>query len=176
MLRGAIGGESLWLGTSCMASERSAEKSVRVCDVGRYPSDSDDRAAQLVSDLNEAKWSARIRHDVSRWKYAKLLDNLSNAVQVVLSLEWLRTLLEARALRASRQPASTSRRPPKWGPPGEIARQPADCRPRTARSSTCQRVMRGAGSVESDYLNDEIALLGRIYGVPTPVNVLQHRA
>jgi 2-dehydropantoate 2-reductase len=36
---------------------------------------------------------------------------------------------------------------------------------------------RGAGSVETDYLNGEIVLLGRLHGVATPVNgVLQRRA
>ena len=29
---------------------------------------------------------------------------------------------------------------------------------------------RGAGSIEADYLNGEIVLLGREHGVPTPVN------
>jgi 2-dehydropantoate 2-reductase len=34
---------------------------------------------------------------------------------------------------------------------------------------------RQTGSVESDYLNGEIALLGRLHGVPTPVNHLLQR-
>ncbi len=38
--------------------------------------------------------------------------------------------------------------------------------------STWQSVMRGAGSVETDYLNGEIVLLGRELGVPTPYNEL----
>ena len=43
--------------------------------------------------------------------------------------------------------------------------------------STWQSLARGAGSIESDYLNGEIVLLGRLHGVPTPVNaVLQRRA
>jgi 2-dehydropantoate 2-reductase len=31
-------------------------------------------------------------------------------------------------------------------------------------------VIFGAGAIETDYLNGEIALLGRLHGVPTPVN------
>ena len=47
-------------------------------------------------------------------------------------------------------------------------------RPR-AGGSTWQSVARGAGSVETDYLNGEIVLLGRQFGVATPVNaLLQH--
>jgi 2-dehydropantoate 2-reductase len=45
--------------------------------------------------------------------------------------------------------------------------------PRTG-GSTWQSLERGLGSVETDYLNGEIVLLGRRLGIPTPVNeVLQ---
>ena len=37
-------------------------------------------------------------------------------------------------------------------------------------SSTWQSLARGAGGIEVDYLNGEIGLLGRLHGVPTPVN------
>ena len=38
-------------------------------------------------------------------------------------------------------------------------------------------VHRGTGSIEADYLNGEIVLLGRLHDVPTPVNqVLQRLA
>ena len=37
-------------------------------------------------------------------------------------------------------------------------------------SSGWQSVMRGTGSIEADYLNGEIVLLGRLHGVPTPYN------
>jgi 2-dehydropantoate 2-reductase len=36
--------------------------------------------------------------------------------------------------------------------------------------SSWQSLVRGTGSIESDYLNGEIVLLGRSVGVPTPVN------
>ena len=39
-----------------------------------------------------------------------------------------------------------------------------------AGSSTWQSLARDSGEVESDYLNGEIALLGRLNGIPTPVN------
>jgi 2-dehydropantoate 2-reductase len=50
-----------------------------------------------------------------------------------------------------------------------------DGRPR-AGSSTRQSLARAIGSVESDYLNGEIVLLGRLHGVPTPVNELLSRS
>ena len=37
-------------------------------------------------------------------------------------------------------------------------------------SSTWQSLRRGTGAVETDYLNGEIVLLGRLHGVVTPVN------
>jgi 2-dehydropantoate 2-reductase len=43
--------------------------------------------------------------------------------------------------------------------------------------SSWQSLARGQGTIETDYLNGEIVLLGRLHGVPTPVNgVLQDMA
>jgi 2-dehydropantoate 2-reductase len=36
--------------------------------------------------------------------------------------------------------------------------------------STTQSLRRGAGTVETDWLNGEIALLGRLHGQPAPLN------
>src|SRR6185437_14303824 len=36
--------------------------------------------------------------------------------------------------------------------------------------SSTQSLARGTGSIEADFLNGEIVLLGREHGVPTPVN------
>jgi 2-dehydropantoate 2-reductase len=54
--------------------------------------------------------------------------------------------------------------------------QPVNGSPRGGGSSW-QSLTRGTGSIEADYLNGEIVLLGREHGVPTPVNeVLQRLA
>ena len=39
-----------------------------------------------------------------------------------------------------------------------------------AGSSTAQSLARQTGSLETDFLNGEIALLGRLHGVPAPLN------
>src|SRR5450631_928207 len=52
---------------------------------------------------------------------------------------------------------------------GEIAGQ---TRP---GGSSWQSLRRGTGDIETDYLNGEIVLLGRIYGIPTPANELLQR-
>jgi 2-dehydropantoate 2-reductase len=38
--------------------------------------------------------------------------------------------------------------------------------------SSWQSLRRGAGTIEADYLNGEIVLLGRLFGAPTPANSL----
>ena len=50
--------------------------------------------------------------------------------------------------------------------------------PRLARGggSTWQSLRRGTGSLETDYLNGEIALLARLHGIESPVNVLLQTA
>ena len=47
--------------------------------------------------------------------------------------------------------------------------RPAGERPRGG-SSSWQSLARGSGSIEADWLNGEVVLLGRLHGVPTPVN------
>ena len=41
--------------------------------------------------------------------------------------------------------------------------------------SSWQSLSRGTGSIEADFLNGEIVLLGREHGIPTPVNELLQR-
>ena len=50
--------------------------------------------------------------------------------------------------------------------------RPVDALPGVDRvgGSTNQSLLRGAARLETDYLNGEIALLGRLHGVPTPLN------
>ena len=41
--------------------------------------------------------------------------------------------------------------------------------------SSWQSLARGTGSIEAEFLNGEIVLLGGLHGVPTPVNALLQR-
>ena len=43
-------------------------------------------------------------------------------------------------------------------------------------SSTWQSLHRGAGTIETDYLNGEIARLARAHGIPAPLNSAVQRA
>jgi 2-dehydropantoate 2-reductase len=53
---------------------------------------------------------------------------------------------------------------------GAITMRPIPGRNPRIAGSGWQSLARGTGNVESDYLNGEITLLGRLHGVPTPVN------
>ncbi len=46
---------------------------------------------------------------------------------------------------------------------------------RRGGGSSWQSLERGLGTIETDYLNGEIVLLGRLFGVATPVNALVQR-
>ncbi len=41
--------------------------------------------------------------------------------------------------------------------------------------SSRQNFVRGTGDIETDYLNGEVVLLGRLHGIPTPANAVIQR-
>jgi 2-dehydropantoate 2-reductase len=132
--------------------------------------------AGVGADLAAAGFRAPVVEDVMAWKYAKLLSNLGNAVEALcgpVREPAARALLadavaEARAVLAVAGIEPTS--------PEEEATARGDFTlvdlPGVTRrgGSTWQSLVRGAGSVEAAYLNGEIVLLGRLHGVPTPLN------
>ena len=108
-------------------------------------------------------------------KYGKLLLNLSNILQGAFGLDadykHLEALLQAEA-EAAYTAAGIS-----WLDVGAAdARRDQMMRSRPipgierSGGSTTQSLERGAGSIETDYLNGEIVLLGRLHGVPVPAN------
>jgi 2-dehydropantoate 2-reductase len=148
-----------------------------ILDLGRYPRGTDDVAAAIASDLEESGFSSRPDPEVMRQKYAKLLMNLGNALEAACGTEARGSDLNERAraegeecLRAagidfaSREEDRARR--------GDLLRlRPIEGRRRPGGSSW-QSLARGAGTIEADYLNGEIVLLGRLHGVATPVNAL----
>jgi 2-dehydropantoate 2-reductase len=147
-------------------------------DVGRYPEGVDERCDEICESLRAAQFSSFPRTDVMRYKHAKLLANLGNAVQAVCGAgegsdelvdraraEGREVLSRAGIAFEADEVADVGGRWDRW----EVAE--IDGRPRGG-GSTWQSIARGAGSVETDYLNGEVALRGRLVGVPTPVNDL----
>ncbi|PTA45744.1 ketopantoate reductase family protein [Micromonospora sp. RP3T] len=142
--------------------------------LGRYPTGTDDTGRAVAADLTAAGFVAPVRDDVMRWKYGKLLANLGNGLQALLGRdvpEPLSTLVRAEgeaALAAAGIPHTT--REEEAAARGDlVSHRPVDGETRSG-GSTWQSLARGAGSAEADHLNGEIVLLGRLHGVPTPVN------
>jgi len=144
-------------------------------DIGRYPSGTDATVTGIVDALNAADFAAFAQQQPMHSKYGKLLMNLGNVVDAAAGdTEQNNDLLKrARAegeavLRAAGIAFSD------MGPDNERRRRLMQVRKvegaERVGSSSAQSLARGAGSIETDYLNGEIVLLGRLHGVPTPVN------
>ncbi|HXR14209.1 MAG TPA: 2-dehydropantoate 2-reductase N-terminal domain-containing protein [Solirubrobacteraceae bacterium] len=144
-------------------------------DLGRYPDGVDAGARELAAILREAGFSAQARADISRWKYSKLLRNLNNSVQALFgTVDGAaeirdRVLAEARAVldAAGIDRVGDDEYDARHDSLITIAAVPG--RPHGGGSSW-QSLARGSGSIEANELNGEIVLLGRLHGVPTPVN------
>jgi 2-dehydropantoate 2-reductase len=149
---------------------------VGVIDAGRYPSGVDAVCEELTDALNRSGFSSKPRPDIMRFKYAKLLANLGNAVDAIcepgetasevtrVAQEEGKAALSAAGVEFVAEEVNDVQA--RWE---RLELQPIEGRPR-AGSSTRQSLVRGAATVETDYLNGEISLLGRLHGVPTPVN------
>jgi 2-dehydropantoate 2-reductase len=146
-----------------------------ILDAGCYPAGTDARIAAITHDFEAATFSARPDPTVMRLKYAKLKMNLGNALQAVCAdrrgagdlLRRAREEADAAYAGAGIDCATdfefAERR-------GELI-QPAPVGGRMrGGGSSWQSLARGLGSIEADYLNGEICLLGALCGVPTPVN------
>jgi 2-dehydropantoate 2-reductase len=153
--------------------------------IGRYPSGIDPTAERISADLEQSRFLAPVRTDVMRWKYSKLLDNLNNAAEALCGREYTgfgaaprssdaadlyrltraegTAVLDAAGLDYARPAELTELR-------GDRVRiEPVNGSAR-AGGSSWQSLTRGTGTIETDFLNGEIVLLGRLHGVPTPVN------
>ncbi|MER8184269.1 2-dehydropantoate 2-reductase N-terminal domain-containing protein [Kitasatospora sp. NPDC094015] len=148
-----------------------------VLHVGRYPEGIDATAEQIGADLADSRFAALVRSDVMGWKYAKLLSNLGNALEAVggpiegeLRLALLgRIAAEGAAVLAAAgigYPDEAEQRAVR-GDLVTLVPMPGAAR---GGGSSWQSLARGTGDIEADHLSGEIVLLGRLHGVPTPVN------
>ncbi len=130
---------------------------------------------RVCADLEKAGFSALPDEDVMRLKYAKLLSNLGNIVQAAIGnapAGDIVRLLVREAIDCYRAAGI------EWTPDEAMAERRRSMSPgggQRAGGSTWQSLARGAGSIESDYLNGEIVLLGRLHGVATPANAAVQR-
>jgi 2-dehydropantoate 2-reductase len=149
--------------------------------IGRYPAGADETARQVSADLTRSRFLAPVSPDVMRWKYGKLLTNLGNAVEAVFGPDAeaaaglrRRARDEGKAVLAAAglDYASPEEQAALRG--DQVKAEPVNGA-RRGGGSSWQSLTRGTGSIEADYLNGEIVLLGREHGVPAPVNELLQR-
>lgn len=143
--------------------------------VGRYPRGLDDTARRIAEDLSKNHLAGFADERVMRWKYAKLLNNLLNAYDAICDERDGRAVIAPR-LRAEGYAALDAAGIEYVTPEEERQRRgrqvqvtPIPDMP-PSRSSSWQSLTKGSGSIETDYLNGEIVLLGRLHDVPTPAN------
>lgn len=144
-------------------------------DIGRFPKGSDAMAEAIAVEFEAANYAAFVLDEVMASKYGKLVQNLGNVLEAALGPAADRKAFVARA----QAEAETVYRAAgiAWmelGGADPRRKGLSELRPiagatRSGGSST-QSLARGTGSIETDYLNGEIVLLGRLHGVPTPVN------
>lgn len=151
-----------------------------ILDTGRYPAGADPFAAQFTADLEASGFSSKPDPAAMRKKYAKLLMNLGNAYQAACADGDRSVVAEARAegvacylaagIDFASEDEDRARR-------GDLVRISPIAGQRRSGGSSWQSLARGHRTIEADYLNGEIVLLGALHGVPTPVNrVLQRVA
>ncbi|MFE2417470.1 ketopantoate reductase family protein [Streptomyces hokutonensis] len=153
-----------------------------ILHLGRYPHGTDETARLIAADLEKSRFEAPVVPDVTRWQYSKLLGNLANAIEAVsgpLGGEerftfYGRVRAEGAAVLAAAGVAYASAEEEKEARGDKMQLVEIEGAPRGGGSSW-QSLNRGTGTIEADYLNGEIALLGRLHGVPTPLNDLLQR-
>lgn len=155
-----------------------------ILDLGRIGRDAetdrpnvDETARALAESLTAAGFAAHATADVLPWKYGKLLRNLSNAIQAVCGRASSPAAAELRRLVVSEAAAvyraagiehiDLKEAYAQRGDRFTVAEIPGHPR---GGGSTWQSLRRGLPTLEVDYLNGEIVALGRLHGVPCPVN------
>lgn len=146
-----------------------------ILDVGRYPFGLDENVSTIVDALEKSGFAPFAHKRVMENKYGKLLLNLGNIVGAALGTEahsgsltkLVRTegeaVLKAANLTFADLDAKNLRRD-KF-----MQDVPIEGIERIG-SSSAQSLARQSGSIETNYLNGEIVLLGRLHNVPVPAN------
>jgi len=153
-----------------------------VLDVGCFPTGTDAVIEEVAAALSASNFSSKADPRVMRYKYSKMLGNLYNALQALCGpkapTQEILGMMRQEGIRCYEAAGIDYCRPEEVAERRRdlVQEGPIDGQPRGG-SSSWQSITRGTGSIESDYLNGEIVLLGKLYGVPTPANrVIQRLA
>ena len=142
---------------------------------GCYPTGTDETIKTVCADLRAAGFESDPDPAIMRLKYAKLMMNLGNAVQALVGIDTdtgaLTKELRKEGMRCldaagiefltARELMTRCRNTYEIGTVEGSPRQ---------GGSSWQGLMRGRNSIEADFLNGEIVLLGAEHGVDTPLN------
>ncbi|TMV08281.1 ketopantoate reductase family protein [Arenibacterium halophilum] len=143
-------------------------------DIGCYGGGINAHDERMVEALTRANIAAFASDDIMTWKYGKLLFNLHNILEAALSRDADAGRLFAPVLKEGQEILTSC---------GIAFRDVANDPRRKVHmvfheidgvdydgGSTTQSFVRGSGSVETDYINGEIALLARLNGLSAPAN------
>ncbi len=149
-------------------------------DLGCFPAGLDDRGQAIADAIATTTFQSVARPDIMRWKYRKLLMNLANAVEALAGPEGRfgplareaqregKDALAAAGIDVASSEEDRERR-------GDLLQLAPTSSGEWQGGSSWQSLARGAGSIEAEFLNGEIVLMGGLHGVPTPVNALLQR-
>jgi 2-dehydropantoate 2-reductase len=146
-----------------------------IIDVGRYPCGESAILGVVATDLRRAGFHSEVRPDILRWQYGKLLENLKNVLQALCGptadfgdlVSRLRAEAEACYRAADIEYVSPSELRSRSNGVLSLGKIKGLTRP---GDSSWQSLARATGSIETDFLNGEVTMLGRLHGVPTPLN------
>ncbi len=150
-----------------------------ILDVGRYPSGVDDTATRLAAMIDASPLLlSEADDDVMTKKYAKLLVNLGNVADAACGIAGRRARATAAALEEGQHAyraagirwEQTPQRVEHYQQRAKTMRFDIPAGDTFIGGSTWQSLMKGAPTLETDYFNGEIIMLGRLHGVPTPTN------
>ncbi|RKR76072.1 ketopantoate reductase family protein [Frondihabitans australicus] len=151
--------------------------------IGRYGRAADDADRALLAAL-EADWTAAtfrifLTDDVMAWKHRKLLSNLGNAVQALVGPSAPKSIHDRLAAEGGSVLEASGITWPSDAEEEAWRGDAFDVRPVSGVTgdlggSSWQSMKRG-GSIESDFLNGEIALMARLVGHQAPLNATVQR-
>ena len=157
--------------------------------LGRAPRGTDSAVDEIAAIFRDLDLLVQTDDDVLRWKAYKLLNSVGNGLDVLRGTEAEKSALYAELVQETRAALTAAgigiasaeewkedwslyRRAPSASEPSA---QSSTWQSSTWQSSTWQSFARGAERTEVDYLNGEVVLLGRLYGVPTPHNAAMQK-
>ncbi|MDR3070940.1 MAG: ketopantoate reductase family protein [Propionibacteriaceae bacterium] len=139
--------------------------------IGSYTGANDASVEAVARTLIKAGVKSGVFANIMAFKRLKLIVNLANVIEIVClpgeGAEFASLLSnEAKVLFATAGQSLPDA--------DAVIPMPEPVDPSVPRvgGSTKQSVDRGASSVETDFLNGEIVLMGRLFAVPTPANIL----